>query len=118
MSSADPRRPDKVVPFHMPPVTEDDPPDWNSNIAMVTAMGGIFLRNKLKVLPWVSGYFGLSSFLNQQKSKKKGDSFSGSGAMIAVVSLVTYYINLYAGHKRALAAYSADASDEGFGTTA
>lgn len=41
MSSADPRRPDKVVPFHMPPVTEDDPPDWNSNIAMVTGKRAI-----------------------------------------------------------------------------
>jgi hypothetical protein len=43
MSSADPRRPDKVVPFHMPPVTEDDPPDWNSNIAMVTGKRALFV---------------------------------------------------------------------------
>ncbi|CAO3578496.1 unnamed protein product [Absidia cylindrospora] len=115
MSAADPRRPDKVVPFHMPTATEEDASDWNSNIAMYTAMGGIFLRNKFKALPWVSGYFGLSSYLNTRSSQKGTDSLSGSGAMIAAVSLVTYYINVYVGHKRALSAYATGADDEGIG---
>ncbi|KAI8099422.1 uncharacterized protein BX664DRAFT_321212 [Halteromyces radiatus] len=115
MSSADPRRPDKVVAFHMPPVPEDEASDWNSNIAMYTAMAGIFLRNQFLALPWVSAYFGLASFLNSRKSVKSSDFFGGSGAMIAVVSLMTYYINIYATHKRALAMYGTENVDEGIG---
>ncbi|ORZ20297.1 hypothetical protein BCR42DRAFT_408435 [Absidia repens] len=121
MSSRDPRRPDKVVAFHIPPATEEEASDWNGNIAMVTvvfsqAMGGVFLRNKVKALPWVSGYFGLSSLLNGRKSIKSNDSFSGNGALIAVVSLVTYYINVYMSHKRVVEAYDTGAVDEGMMT--
>lgn len=35
--SSDPRRPDKIVPFHMPPPTDDDS-DYTSNIAMYTGI--------------------------------------------------------------------------------
>ncbi|CAO3592447.1 unnamed protein product [Absidia cylindrospora] len=117
MSSKDPRRPDKVVAFHIPPATEEESSDWNGNIAMITAMGGVFLRNKVKALPWVSGYFGLSSLLNGRKSVKSNDSFSGNGALIAVVSLVTYYINVYMSHKHSVVAYDAGAVDEGMMAT-
>ncbi|KAI8341841.1 hypothetical protein BC941DRAFT_390376 [Chlamydoabsidia padenii] len=113
--SSDPRRPDKVVPFHMLTGKEDDASDWNSSIAMYTAMGGIFLHNKFKALPWISSYFGLSSFLNGRKSQKSGDSFGGNGAMIAAVSMLTYYVNVYVSHRRALNAYTAGTDDEGIG---
>ncbi|KAI9307459.1 hypothetical protein BJ944DRAFT_261859 [Cunninghamella echinulata] len=111
--SSDPRRPDKIVPFHMPPPTDDDS-DYTSNIAMYTAMSGIFLRNKIKAIPWVASYFGLSSYLNSRKSQKSSDVFGGGGHTIALISLVSYYINVYVTHKRALmSTYDVNAVDEG-----
>ncbi|CAO3625181.1 unnamed protein product [Cunninghamella blakesleeana] len=111
--SSDPRRADKIVPFHMPPASEEDT-DYTSNISMYTAMSGIFLRNKFKALPWISTYFGFSSFLNSRKSTKPNDSFGGGGITIALVSLISFYINVYVTHKRALMqTYDVNVADEG-----
>ncbi|KAI9019424.1 hypothetical protein CLU79DRAFT_758767 [Phycomyces nitens] len=90
----DPRRPDKIVPFHQAPKNEEEA-DFTSNIAMFTAMGGIMMRNQFKIIPWIASYFGLSAFLNKRTSLKTGDGLADSGSLVAFVSLFTYYLNVY-----------------------
>ncbi|KAI8065863.1 hypothetical protein BC940DRAFT_303058 [Gongronella butleri] len=100
---SDPRRPEKVVPYHLPAPTEDAS-DWHNNFAMYIAMAGIFFRNQYKVIPWLALYFGLSAYLNGRKSVTSKDSFgSNNGIMIAVVSFITFYINFFLMHRKALA---------------
>ncbi|KAG0172457.1 hypothetical protein DFQ28_005085 [Apophysomyces sp. BC1034] len=96
-SKADPRRPENIVPFHLPPQQEEE--DFTGNIAMYVAMAGIFLRNRFKAIPWVAAYFGLSSLLNTRKTLKSSDAIGNSGAMIAFVSMVTFYLNVYMSRK-------------------
>ncbi|ORX45831.1 hypothetical protein DM01DRAFT_1276495, partial [Hesseltinella vesiculosa] len=96
------RRTDKIVPYHLPPLTEDLS-DWHNNFAMYLAMTGIFLRNQFTVIPWLAVFFGLASYLNGRKSVKSKDAVgSNNGIMIAVVSLVTFYINFFLMHRRAM----------------
>ncbi|KAH8553374.1 hypothetical protein BGW37DRAFT_485455 [Umbelopsis sp. PMI_123] len=91
-SKADPRDESKVVPFHLPKSGEAN--DWTGNVAMYSSLGGMFLRNQYKFLPWVSAYFGLCSGLNTKNSER--DSATGySGTMLGFVALVTYYLNFY-----------------------
>ncbi|KAI7866905.1 hypothetical protein BDF14DRAFT_1727530, partial [Spinellus fusiger] len=97
----DPRRPNKVTAFHHPPKNEEES-DFNSSIAMFVAMTGIFLRNQFKLFPWVATYFGLSSFLNQRTSLKSKDGMANSGFLVALVSLLTFYLNMYMMNRKAL----------------
>ncbi|KAI8143423.1 hypothetical protein BJV82DRAFT_668478 [Fennellomyces sp. T-0311] len=97
-SKADPRRVDKIVPYHMPPKEAGDV-DYAGNIAMAVSMGGIMIRNTIKAIPWVAAYFGVSSLLNTRKSRKD-DSVGWSGGLLAFVALFTYYLNMYMAYKR------------------
>ncbi|KAG2186624.1 hypothetical protein INT44_002848 [Umbelopsis vinacea] len=91
-SKVDPRDQSKVVAFHLPKAAEAN--DWTGNVAMYSSLGGMFLRNKFKFLPWVSAYFGMCSGLNTKNSER--DTATGySGTMLGFVALVTYYMNVY-----------------------
>ncbi|ORE10713.1 hypothetical protein BCV72DRAFT_9567 [Rhizopus microsporus var. microsporus] len=102
-SKADPRRPDNVVPFHLPP-RSDEEEDWTQMIATLVAMSAILTRNRYKIIPWIAAYFGLTATLNTRKTLKVKDSIASSGAMLAIVSLFTFYMNLYFLHKKSLEA--------------
>ncbi|EIE83066.1 hypothetical protein G6F46_001020 [Rhizopus delemar] len=102
-SKSDPRRPDNVVPFHLPRRNEEEE-DWSQMLATLVAMGAIMTRNRYKIVPWIAAYFGFTSVLNSRKSLKAKDSIASSGVMLAAVSLFTFYMNLYLSHKRSLEA--------------
>ncbi|KAI8376496.1 uncharacterized protein BYT42DRAFT_574820 [Radiomyces spectabilis] len=95
----DPRRADKIVPFHMPPAVDGEA-DVNANIALYAGMASIFIRNRFKIVPWVAAYFGVSSLLNSRKSVKSKDSPGFTGIMVAFISLFTYYLNIYMVNKK------------------
>ncbi|KAI7875285.1 hypothetical protein K492DRAFT_211027 [Lichtheimia hyalospora FSU 10163] len=99
-SKMDPRRPDKIVPFHMP---SNVPPssDYAGNLAVAVGMGGIMVRNSFKAFPWIAAFFGASSMFNSRKTKRD-DQVGFSGAILGLVSLCTYYLNVYMMHKRAM----------------
>ncbi|KAG2226014.1 hypothetical protein INT45_002480 [Circinella minor] len=97
-SKTDPRRIDKIVPYHMPPKQSGDV-DYAGNIAMAISMGGIMMRNTMKAIPWIAAYFGVASLLNTRKSRKE-DTVGWSGGLLAFVSLFTYYLNMYMAYKR------------------
>ncbi|CAO3677195.1 unnamed protein product [Rhizopus stolonifer] len=65
-------------------------------------MGAIFTRNRYKIIPWIAAYFGLVATLNTRKSLKPKDSFASNGAMLAAVSIFTYYMNLFLSHKKSM----------------
>ncbi|ORZ00731.1 hypothetical protein BCR43DRAFT_485713 [Syncephalastrum racemosum] len=112
-SKSDPRRPDNIVPYHLPPKTSDDT-DYTGNIATIVSMGAIMMRNKIMIVPWIATYFGLSSLLNGRKSLK--DDAGWSGAVLAFVSLFTYYLNIYLEQRRLVRTMSQ--TDEGMGADA
>ncbi|CAO3672647.1 unnamed protein product [Rhizopus microsporus] len=73
-------------------------------IATLVAMSAILTRNRYKIIPWIAAYFGLTATLNTRKTLKVKDSIASSGAMLAIVSLFTFYMNLYFVHKKSLEA--------------
>lgn len=102
-SKADPRREDKIIPFHLPRKSDEED-DYNSLLATFVAMGGIMTRNKYKLIPWVAAYFGLTATLNTRKTLKSKDSMGNSGGMLALVTLFTFYLNVYLVHKKSMEA--------------
>ncbi|KAL1928084.1 hypothetical protein VTP01DRAFT_3000 [Rhizomucor pusillus] len=120
-TKGDPRRPENIVPYHIPKNAAIGDYDWAGTLAMVTAMGGMFLRlvihdsyfaqNRFIAVPWVAAFFGLTSFLNTRTSKKE-ESAGFSGAALAFVSLFTYYMNVYIMSKRAASAGLVDVDVE------
>ncbi|KAI7889078.1 uncharacterized protein EV154DRAFT_515736 [Mucor mucedo] len=105
-SKVDPRREERIVPFHLPPKGEEEE-DYNHILATFVAMGSIMTRNRFKMLPWVAAYFGFVATLNTRKTLKSKDSMGGSGAFLAIIALFTYYLNLYLVHKKSLEAIAA-----------
>ncbi|KAI9314245.1 hypothetical protein BX666DRAFT_1971730 [Dichotomocladium elegans] len=99
-SKADPRTPDTIVPYHLP-VKSHGQIEYAGNIALAIGMAGMMVRNGLKPLPWIAALFGVLSMLNTRKSKKE-DSMGLSGAVLGIVSLFTFYFNLYMLNKRQL----------------
>ncbi|KAI8987645.1 hypothetical protein BDF20DRAFT_851377 [Mycotypha africana] len=99
--SSDPRREDAIVPFHFPRRNEEEE-DYSQMIATFISMGSIVFRHRFKMIPWIAAYFGLTGTLNSRKTFKAKDSLSNSGTFIALVSLFTYYFNLYLAHKKTM----------------
>ncbi|KAI7902302.1 uncharacterized protein BX663DRAFT_486632 [Cokeromyces recurvatus] len=100
---SDPRREDAIVPFHLPRKAEDEK-DWSQLLATLVSMGSIMTRNRYKIIPWIAAYFGLTATLNTRKTFKAKDAMTNSGALLALVSLFTFYLNFYLVHKKSMEA--------------
>ncbi|KAI8345876.1 hypothetical protein B0O80DRAFT_471425 [Mortierella sp. GBAus27b] len=88
-SSADPRRPDRIVEYK-PEVKriEDDDPDVHGFVAIFAAVVGLMIRNRTAL--WVGMIFSVESYLNQRASE--GGLMGSPGATI-VFSISTLLMN-------------------------
>ncbi|KAI8806412.1 hypothetical protein BJ742DRAFT_816752 [Cladochytrium replicatum] len=89
---ADPKRPEAVVKFRMPPGLKDPSDDVSNILAMILGSAGLVL--KMRMLSWGALIVAATTWMNTRLSAPTSNMLT-SGFSFAMMGIVTTYMPLF-----------------------